>query len=239
MTRNELPNAGGKDKLRLCLSKRGSAIREPRLSVATPVRNTGEVGFAIVFVCTGNVCRSPMAELLTRAWSTPASGVVASSLGTAALVGEGVAEPAASLLTKLGVDPSGHRARQYEPWLAADADLVLTAERAHRDAILAELPSALRRTFTMREFARIVRQVPAGPPRLVVARAAESRHLFAADEAEDDIPDPYRRGPERAEVAARLVVDAVHATLGALGFARATPRPVRRPRPYPRVGMAR
>ena len=100
--------------------------------------------FRILAVCTGNVCRSPMAELLLRDWADPRAGLQVASAGTQALVGRPVDDGTAAVLAQLGLDPSRHRARQVTPAMAAGADLILTAERAHRDRIIRDLPGAFR-----------------------------------------------------------------------------------------------
>jgi protein-tyrosine phosphatase len=178
------------------------------------------VGFTVLYVCTGNVCRSPMAELLFRAWVTPDADVDVSSAGTQALVGRPIDGSSASALGQLGVDPSRHRARQFEPWMAADADLVLTAERAHRDVVMTALPTAFRRTFTMKEFARLARQgQPGGSPEQVVGELAGLRGFGGPVEAEDDnMPDPYGGLITNAKSIAQQVTDTVHATIGVLGM---------------------
>jgi protein-tyrosine phosphatase len=202
------------------------------------------VSFTVLYVCTGNVCRSPIAELLFRTWVSPSADVVVSSAGTQALVGQGIDGSSASALGQLGIDPTRHRARQFEPWMAADADLVLTAERAHRDLVITELPSAFRRVFTMKEFARLARHARPGRPQDVVAQLAALRGIDGAlDPSADDMPDPYRSPIPLAKSIAQQVTNTVHATIGALGMwdhGEAVAAPVvqgqaparRRPRPY-------
>lgn len=188
----------------------------------------------MLYVCTGNVCRSPMAELLLRAWTPGQPADLVSSAGTEALVGHGIDRATASVLGQLGIDPGRHRARQFEPWMAMQADLILTAEHTHRDTIMAELPTLLRRTFTMKEFARLSRRVKpgAGEPQEVIAVLAAIR---AADgptrPGADDMPDPYRGSINQARLIARQVNESVQATIAALGLDRAAPP--RRPRPGP------
>lgn len=218
----------------------GPSDRTPR-----DIRDTDAVPFRVLFVCTGNVCRSPMAELLFRAWADPRADVVVGSAGTEALVGRGIDRSSASALGRLGVDPSRHCARQFEPWMAADADLVLTAGREHRDEVITAVPSAFRRTFTFREFARLAQRAPAaGEPAEVVAAVATGRGRGGPVAAEDDdVRDPYRGSIRLATEIAEQVGEAMRATLGALGLAApeaavgaaaASPAPRRRPLPYPR-----
>ena len=177
------------------------------------------MSFAVLYVCTGNVCRSPMAELLFRSWVSPDADVEVASAGTQALVGHGIDRASASALGQLGIDPSRHRARQFEPWMAADADLILTAERAHRDLVMTELPSAFRRTFTMKEFARLARLLSPGPAAEVIAQAATMRGADGRlPDGVDDVPDPYRGTLERARVIAAQVSATVDAAIGALGL---------------------
>lgn len=200
------------------------------------------MSFTVLFVCTGNVCRSPMAELLFRGWANPAADVVVSSAGTEAMEGHGIDRSSASALGQLGIDPTQHRARQFEPWMATDADLILTAAREHRDAIISALPTLYKRTFTMKEFARLVNGIAPGDPRSVVAAAAARRgQLIPDDPTEDDVRDPFRGAIKHAKTIAEEITETVYATVAALGFqaeqwqAVPAPRkrePAERPRPY-------
>jgi protein arginine phosphatase len=90
----------------------------------------------VLFVCTGNICRSPMAaaiarDLLARAGRTD---VVVSSAGAYALVGEGATDDAMATAEEHGLNLDEHRARQLTAELVADADLVVGMQRAHAEA---------------------------------------------------------------------------------------------------------
>jgi protein-tyrosine phosphatase len=177
------------------------------------------VPFSILYVCTGNVCRSPMAELLLRAWADPRADVEVHSAGLRALVGHEIDQGSASALGQLGIDPSRHRASQFEPWMAADADLILTAERAHRDQIMTELPTVFKRTFTIKEFVRLAPYVTARDPRRVVTEANANRAAVAVAKLEDDdLPDPYRQAASAARPIAAQLTEAVRITLDMLGL---------------------
>jgi protein-tyrosine phosphatase len=201
------------------------------------------VSFAILFVCTGNVCRSPMAELLCRAWADPQADLEVASAGMSALVGDGIDGPTAAVLSELGIDPSGHRARQFQPAMADRADLVLTAETAHRDEIMSTVPTAFRRVFTMKEFARLARHAAGSDRGQIVAELAWRRGADGSRSSElDDLADPFRGTLEQAGAVAEELAEVVQTTLSRLGLAApAHPAPVAaaaapRPRPRPRPG---
>ncbi len=153
-------------------------------------------------VCLGNVCRSPTAERLLRAKlaERPPHGEVeveVASAGVRALVGAEMDGAAADELRRLGGDPAGFRSTQLTPRMVAEADLVLTATRELRSRVLEEEPRALRRTFTIREFAALVAEPgPGAPSGLddVVARAAAGRGTI--DTEEYDVPDPIGQPAE-------------------------------------------
>ena len=180
----------------------------------------------MLVVCTGNVSRSPMTQLLLQAWSDPNADLMVETAGVHALVGQPMDRGAASVMGQLGLDPSRHRARQFEPEMAAAADLVLTAERYQRETVLERAPSAMRRTFTIKEFARIAPHLRASDPREAVAQAATLRGLVRrpTDPAADDVDDPHRQPAAVNRAVAAELTAAVKAILDGLGFsARSAP----------------
>jgi protein-tyrosine-phosphatase len=87
----------------------------------------------VIVVCTGNICRSPMAAgLLAHHLSgDPGSAIEVASAGTNALQGYPAQDHAIEIMASIGVDISGHRARQLTRKLALSADLILAMEMAH------------------------------------------------------------------------------------------------------------
>jgi protein-tyrosine phosphatase len=106
----------------------------------------------VLLVCTGNVCRSPAAELLLRDRLGTAEVAVLSA-GTRALAGHPVHPPMARLLDEAGLAPAAFAARQLTAGLVRTADLVLTMTRTHRSDVAALAPAALRRTLLLGEAA--------------------------------------------------------------------------------------
>ena len=92
---------------------------------------------SILLVCTGNICRSPLAaSLLQRALGERATeGITVSSAGTGAWDGAPVSEGAYLVGLERGLDLSGHRARLLTRELVEQADLILTMARHHRARI--------------------------------------------------------------------------------------------------------
>lgn len=179
--------------------------------------------FDALFVCTGNICRSPMAEfILVRRLADTVPADTASfrvhSAGTYGLHGYPIDARAAGAISDLGIDAGGFVARELSDAMLAGADVVLTATRDHRAAAVTMAPRAARRTFTIREFGRLCGGVdasalPAGDvvrrAREIVRAAGDRRGLAPAAYDEDEIADPY--GGRQADFAAttRLIEESL------------------------------
>ena len=171
--------------------------------------------FRILTVCTGNICRSPVAERLLQAGLGDA--VAVSSAGVRAVVGAPIQPGMVALLERSRIRAHRFAARQVTPGDVRAADLVLALTREHRARLVQEAPAALRRSFTLLEFARIVTSpdlppVPAGPVdvRLHALVLLAARHRTPAPLGDsDDVPDPYGHGTVEYELAYGLIRDAV------------------------------
>jgi sulfate adenylyltransferase len=149
----------------------------------------------VLFVCTANICRSATAEVLARHLLPDTTDLVFTSAGTHGWVD---AEMTPEIMAALpeAVDGSAFRSRRLTPEMLREADLVLTAEAAHRSLILDDHPELFRKVFTLGQFADAVVRAPEGLTRTeLLARIGQERG--AADPALD-VPDPYRQGPEAA-----------------------------------------
>jgi protein-tyrosine phosphatase len=138
--------------------------------------------------------------------------------------------PSLISLRELGGDSNGHVARPFTGALAEVADLVLTAESGHRAHVLQAVPLAFRKTFTIREFARLgagLGPLAAPDEDAVRARVAEvaSRRGLAdpAAAGADDIGDPFGATLSVARACASALAEAIDGVLAALGLSRPVP----------------
>lgn len=165
-----------------------------------PTRPAPAASIRVLFVCTANLCRSPMAELLLRdavagrpdrdRWSI-------GSAGTRTRGGRPVHPSAAAVLAEYGIDSGAFVSRSLTRTVPRDHDLVLTATRVHRADVVRADPPVLSRVFTIRQFAYLLdgptpaptgRVDEIGPAWLSLARASRADRPGRTDE--DDIPDP-------------------------------------------------
>ncbi len=106
----------------------------------------------ILFVCTGNICRSPMAEGLFRHLVADRSDVQVASAGVNASYGQPPSTYAVEALADLGIDISDQRSQPLTGKLVEEADLIFTMTRGHLDALEAYFPEAADKAFLVREF---------------------------------------------------------------------------------------
>lgn len=108
----------------------------------------------ILFVCTGNICRSPMGELLLPRF-IPDPDIVTDSAGTRGLPRHPIDSHSAALLAHANIDSSMFRSKRITPQIANDADLILCFEPHHITDVVTLAPRAGRYTFLLTDFANL------------------------------------------------------------------------------------
>lgn len=144
----------------------------------------------VVFVCLGNICRSPMADVILQHRAADAGlDVEVASSGTGDWhVGEPMDPRAAATLSAAGYDPSRHRARTFTSEWFARHDLILTMDAANHADVLAMAPTAEDRAK--------VRMYRSFDPE--------------ADDPAAEVPDPWFGGPDGFDVVLQIVERTTH-----------------------------
>lgn len=162
-------------------------LREGVVSAATIERLSR---YLVLIVCTGNTCRSPMAEGLMRATladrlgcseeEVESRGVVVASAGLAAASGSPPSAEAVDALAAREIDITTHTAQQLSAQLVRHADLILTMTRGHREAIIGQWPEAAERTRSVLPDGGDVSDPIGGPPEVYQACADQIEQAVAA-----------------------------------------------------------
>jgi protein-tyrosine phosphatase len=110
----------------------------------------------VLFVCTGNICRSPFAEGLFNklAAEKQLAGIKGDSAGLLSLPGNEATYQAQRVAAEHGVDLTHHKAKSVSQKLVARSDLILVMEKSHEEALLEALPEASGKVLLLRHFAR-------------------------------------------------------------------------------------
>ncbi len=111
----------------------------------------------IVFVCTGNTCRSSMAEALAEKWrevyAPGRTDLKITSAGLAASPGSPASPQAVEVMGRAGIDLTKHRAKRFNQELAETGDLILTMTEEQKQSLSEKYPAAAAKVYTLAEFA--------------------------------------------------------------------------------------
>lgn len=159
-------------------------LREGAISNAEVRRATSMI---ILLVCTGNTCRSPMAQVLLQSklkerfakfFEADVPPAFALSAGTNASAGSSASHEAVQAMKSRGLDLTQHASRQVNQDLLQTADLVLTMTQNHRQAILSRWPHFTPKVMPLSSNGRDVADPYGGSQQVYLAAAAEIEHFL-------------------------------------------------------------
>ncbi|MFT3877003.1 MAG: hypothetical protein QM708_11370 [Propioniciclava sp.] len=168
------------------------------------------LGGGILLVCTANVCRSPVAELILRqeCEGRGVRGVPIASAGLRATQGTGIDRLMASLLAEEGIQSEGFRSHRLGREDVEAAGLILTATAAQRTEVVKASPRSLSKTFSMRELVFLTGQHQGDglePVESVRQSALRARPYHSVPARDMDIDDPTGRSLRTYRSAYRLL----------------------------------
>lgn len=180
----------------------------------------------VLLVCTGNICRSPIAKgfLAERSTRLLGGALRVRSAGTWAHPGYPATDEAAAAAAERGIDIAEHRSVAFTPELAGWADLVLSMTADQRDEVLEAVPEVANRTFTLKELVALLNALP--PPRGPATREGLLGRVADADRlrqdgagprpADEDVADPLGLGMEAYRATCWEIEELVDATVRGL-----------------------
>ncbi len=168
-----------------CTQNTPRIIREGIISLADIERVSHQK--TILFVCTGNSCRSVMAEYMLKKVLAGRDDVEVASAGTSVFIRSGASSETIAVLRREGMDAAFHQAQPLNLIMLKKADLILVMTNTHRQHIIDRLPEVEKRVYLLREFANIP--------------GSFSGNL--------DIPDPIGKSPQEYEECLNIIKEAV------------------------------
>lgn len=165
----------------------------------------------IVFVCTGNICRSPMGEALLRheLAQRGCEGIEVTSCGTWASAPQPATAHAVSVLEGRGIDLASHRSRALDVAEIEEADLVLAMTSVHVREIEEVAPAALPKVRLMKELVELELAPGAGLGALLAATRPAPRRDLDVDDPMGLLPRSYERAAGEIEAGVKVLAQAL------------------------------
>jgi len=190
----------------------------------------------VLLVCTGNICRSPIAHgfLVERSARLLGGAFRVRSAGTHAYAGSPPTDEAVAAAAERGVAIAAHRSARFDLELGSWADLVVTMTAEQRDDVVEGAPELVSKTFTLKELVALLGALPpvTEPPSRdgMVTRVEQADQLrregTAPGPVDEDVADPLGLGVEAYRATCWEIEELVDATVRGLAGA---PVPVREP----------
>lgn len=165
----------------------------------------------IVFVCTGNICRSPMGEALLRheLAARGCEGIEVSSCGTWASAPQPATAHAVTVLEARGIDLSSHRSRVLDAAELEEADLVVAMTSVHVREIEEMAPAALPKVRLMKELVELELRPGAGLRAVLAATRPAPRRDLDVDDPMGMLPRTYERAAGEIEAGVKALAAAL------------------------------